>query len=90
HGWFDHRSHASQSCAGCHAASRSSAASDLLLPDLATCRTCHGGERTSKPVASTCAMCHDYHRDAGAPAMIIRQRIGAERRQSVARLEGGG
>jgi hypothetical protein len=35
-------------------------------------------------------MCHDYHRDAGAPAMIIRQRIGAERRQSVARLEGGG
>jgi hypothetical protein len=90
HGWFDHRSHASQSCAGCHAAKRSNASSDLLLPDLRTCRTCHGGERTSKPVASTCAMCHDYHRDEGAPAMIIRQRIGAERRQSVARLEGGG
>src|SRR4051812_8747709 len=90
HGWFDHRSHASQSCASCHAASRSNASSDLLLPDLRTCRICHGGERTSKPVASTCAMCHDYHRDEGAPAMIIRQRIGAERRQSAARLEGGG
>lgn len=90
HGWFDHRSHSGQSCATCHAAAGSKDASDLLLPDIATCRTCHGGERTAKPVASSCAMCHDYHRDAGAPAMVIRQRIAGERRRGAARLEGGG
>jgi hypothetical protein len=80
HGWFDHRPHATQSCASCHAADRSNAASDLLLPDLQSCRTCHGGERTSKPVASSCAMCHDYHRDEGAPSMLIRQQVRGKKR----------
>jgi hypothetical protein len=89
HGWFDHRSHATRSCVTCHAARTSNSASDLLLPDIGTCRTCHGGERTRKPVASSCAMCHDYHRDEGAPAMVIRQRISGERRQTPARIEGG-
>ena len=79
HGWFDHRAHqivqrpgqprldGSAACASCHNAPRSSAATDLLLPDLASCRTCHGGERTRLPVASSCAMCHDYHMDGGTP-----------------------
>jgi predicted CXXCH cytochrome family protein len=80
HGWFDHRAHATQSCTSCHAADRSQSASDLLIPGIAICRTCHGGERTSKPVASTCAMCHDYHRDEGAPAMLIRQQVRGQRR----------
>jgi hypothetical protein len=80
HGWFDHRAHASQTCSSCHAAVRSNAASDLLIPGIATCRTCHGGERTSKPVASSCAMCHDYHMGQGAPSMIIRQRVRGNRR----------
>ncbi|HEX8262723.1 MAG TPA: cytochrome c3 family protein, partial [Allosphingosinicella sp.] len=62
-GWFDHRAHSTQSCSSCHAAGRSNAASDLLLPDLAGCRTCHGGEGSSKAVPSSCAMCHDYHMD---------------------------
>jgi cytochrome c3-like protein len=82
HGWFDHRPHVTESCSTCHAAERSSAASDLLLPDLATCRTCHGGEGTSKPVASSCAMCHDYHMDQGAPSMLIRQRVRGKKRDS--------
>jgi hypothetical protein len=80
HGWFDHRAHATQSCASCHAAARSQSASDLLIPGIATCRTCHGGERTSKPVASSCAMCHDYHRDEGAPAMVVRRQVRGQRR----------
>ena len=71
-GWFDHRPHARQGCSDCHAAARSSAASDLLIPGLATCRTCHGGEQTAKPVASSCAMCHNYHPKEGAPTMIVR------------------
>jgi hypothetical protein len=82
-GWFDHRAHATQSCSSCHAAERSSAASDLLIPDLASCRTCHGGEGSSKPVPSSCAMCHDYHMDAGAPSMLIRQRVRGKKRDTV-------
>jgi hypothetical protein len=88
HGWFDHRPHSTESCASCHAAGKSSAASDLLLPDLASCRTCHGGERTSKPVASSCAMCHDYHMDEGAPSMLIRQQVRGRKRTSVAARAG--
>ncbi len=80
HGWFDHRPHATQTCASCHAAERSNSASDLLLPDLASCRTCHGGERTTKPVASSCAMCHDYHIDEGAPSMLIRRQVRGRKR----------
>jgi predicted CXXCH cytochrome family protein len=72
HGWFDHRPHAKQGCADCHAAATSSSSSDLLIPGLATCRSCHGGEQTSKPVASSCAMCHNYHLKEGAPTMIVR------------------
>jgi hypothetical protein len=81
-GWFDHRAHATQSCSGCHGAERSNAASDLLIPGLASCRTCHGGEGSSKAVPSSCAMCHDYHRDAGAPSMLIRQKVRGKKRDA--------
>jgi predicted CXXCH cytochrome family protein len=82
-GWFDHRAHATQSCSSCHFAQRSSAASDLLIPGLATCRTCHGGEGSSKPVPSSCAMCHDYHMDAGAPSMLIRRKVRGKKRDTI-------
>jgi predicted CXXCH cytochrome family protein len=82
-GWFDHRPHATQSCTSCHAAERSNAAADLLIPDLASCRTCHGGEGSAKPVPSSCAMCHDYHMDGGAPSMLIRQRVRGKKRDTV-------
>ena len=87
HGWFDHRAHqivqqpgrprleGSAACGSCHVALRSNRATDLLLPDLASCRTCHGGESTRLPVASTCAMCHDFHMDGGTPARLLRQRV---------------
>jgi predicted CXXCH cytochrome family protein len=84
HGWFDHRAHAAQSCGSCHAAARSQSASDVLIPGIATCRGCHGGEGTAKPVASPCAMCHDYHARAGAPAFVIRQRLRGARREVAA------
>jgi hypothetical protein len=82
-GWFDHRAHSTQSCSSCHEAARSNSASDLLIPDLAGCRTCHGGEGSSKPVQSSCAMCHDYHMDLGAPSMLIRQRTRGKKRNAV-------
>ncbi|MEI9850637.1 MAG: cytochrome c3 family protein [Sphingomonas sp.] len=67
HGWFDHAAHRTETCASCHSAGESSAASDLLLPGIKTCRTCHGGEGSSSPVPSGCAMCHSYHTAEGAP-----------------------
>ena len=94
HGWFDHRPHqftqrpgerrqeGSAACLSCHQAETSSDATDLMLPDLASCRTCHGGETTRLPVASSCAMCHDYHIDEGVPAMLLRQQVRGRRWQT--------
>lgn len=67
HGWFDHGAHKTETCASCHAAAGSQASSDLLLPGIKTCRTCHGGETSSAKVPSSCAMCHSYHQLPGAP-----------------------
>lgn len=87
HGWFDHRDHmivqrpgerrleGSTGCLSCHNANRSNSSSDVILPNLASCRTCHGGERTSLPVPSTCAMCHDYHIPTGATAGSRQQGV---------------
>lgn len=65
-GRFEHEDHVQEPCASCHKASTSGAASDLLLPGIATCRECHGGERaTEADVPSGCAMCHSYHLPGG-------------------------
>ncbi len=74
HGWFDHKAHVQEDCASCHAADTSARATDLLLPNLASCRDCHEGEasRTAE-VPSGCAMCHSYHppgSTSAAPARI--------------------
>lgn len=66
-GWFDHASHQTETCVSCHAAPTSASAGDVLLPKIDSCRACHGGESSAKQVKSSCAMCHDYHRDGLAP-----------------------
>jgi predicted CXXCH cytochrome family protein len=72
-GWFDHKPHRQEQCSSCHTAEKSAKASDLLLPDIAQCRTCHMGENDKKAdVPSTCAMCHNYHVDDGAPWLGAR------------------
>lgn len=69
HGWFDHDAHTQEDCATCHAADTSSDASDLLLPNLSSCRDCHEGENSlTAEVPSGCAMCHSYHPREGAAA----------------------
>jgi hypothetical protein len=68
-GWFDHAAHDTEKCTRCHAAPTSNKASDVLLPNIASCRECHGGEAAHKEVPSSCAMCHDYHVTSGAPQM---------------------
>ncbi|MDX3909035.1 MAG: cytochrome c3 family protein [Sphingobium sp.] len=66
-GWFDHAAHKIESCESCHAAPKSSKASDLLLPGISSCRDCHGGEQAKADVPSGCALCHSYHVGDGAP-----------------------
>ncbi len=91
HGWFDHRAHqvvqrpgqrqleGSAACVSCHRADASNDSTDLLLPDLASCRACHGGESSRLPVESSCAMCHVYHMDEGVPARLLRQVVRGRR-----------
>jgi hypothetical protein len=68
-GKFDHAAHDTETCESCHAAPASRSAGDVLLPGIATCRQCHGGEEAHKQVPSGCAMCHDYH--IGKPVSLI-------------------
>ena len=61
--WFDravfsHEVHSSFSCQGCHAAAANSTkASDILLPGVAKCESCH----RPKGARSGCFECHTYH-----------------------------
>jgi len=71
-GWFDHDAHTQEDCTTCHKADASKSSNDLLLPPLATCRTCHMGEDDkSADVPSGCAMCHSYHPKGSADAQIV-------------------
>ncbi|MBK5263935.1 MAG: cytochrome c3 family protein [Alphaproteobacteria bacterium] len=75
-GWFDHDAHKTEKCESCHAAAKSDKASDVMLPGIATCRTCHGGPEAKADIPSSCALCHNYHADEGAP-WATKQRVAA-------------
>ena len=64
---FDHKSHETTTCVSCHNAPPSMDSSDVLLPQVATCQACHGGEKAAARVPSTCVMCHDFH----LPSMTV-------------------
>lgn len=67
-GWFDHKAHKGETCTSCHLAEKSSSSGDVLLPGIASCRSCHQGEDAAKAkVPSGCAMCHSYHPPFAAP-----------------------
>lgn len=72
-GWFNHRAHATEDCASCHAADKSQSTHDVLIPDIKNCQHCHvGADGASRlpvqsPTPSSCGMCHDYHRVNEAP-----------------------
>lgn len=76
-GFFSHEAHKKEECTDCHAADTSKAASDLLIPDLKSCRDCHLGAtavKTKKIVPSSCAMCHSYHVPSGQWAPEAKDR----------------
>ncbi len=58
---FSHDSHKNMDCGGCHEAGASALASDVLLPDIKNCRSCHGGEAASELLPSSCVSCHGFH-----------------------------
>ena len=60
---FDHGKHKDVGCAECHAADTSMKSSDVLLPKIEGCQTCHGGEQATEKIPSTCISCHGFHRD---------------------------
>ena len=59
---FDHAKHAPIECGDCHGARHSEASSDILIPGIERCVTCHGAETASFNVQSTCTLCHVFHR----------------------------
>ena len=64
---FSHAAHDTEvtSCDGCHNATESDSASDLLIPGMDTCRECHGSAVARRndvgQTPSTCIMCHKFH-----------------------------
>jgi len=67
HANFSHAAHDTEvtDCAGCHAAADSESSRDVLIPDIDTCRECHGSgiarRNAAAQLPSTCIMCHNFH-----------------------------
>jgi hypothetical protein len=62
HGDFDHSSHKMLACTGCHTqATSSERTSDVLVPGIKTCLTCHTPETSSPSARADCFECHRYH-----------------------------
>ncbi len=59
---FAHGSHRDMECGSCHDAKNSVESADVLMPSIANCRSCHGGEAATDKVPSTCISCHVFHR----------------------------
>ena len=65
---FSHAAHRSSSCVSCHRrATESRLSSDVLMPDIGSCRSCHSGSRPRGRLVSDCAMCHRFHLPGRGP-----------------------
>jgi predicted CXXCH cytochrome family protein len=59
---FSHADHTNAACTSCHGAATSRNAADILIPDIASCRTCHAGaQKDAQKVVSQCDSCHGFH-----------------------------
>ena len=58
HAKFDHSKHTAMSCTDCHAATKSTATADVIMPSVKSCATCHSPKGG---VSNTCITCHGYH-----------------------------
>ncbi len=70
HSNFSHAAHDTEvtSCESCHDAHSSEQAEDLLIPDIESCRECHGSgvanRNNAQQIPSTCILCHSFHYDS--------------------------
>lgn len=53
-----HRGHGAGDCRACHDAVAGTASTELPAPTMATCQTCHDGDRTFSVVGTHCRRCH--------------------------------
>jgi predicted CXXCH cytochrome family protein len=60
-GAFDHASHTSTACEDCHEAATSDNSEQLLMPDIDSCRECHGDQHSANKLQSGCVTCHVFH-----------------------------
>ena len=59
---FDHFSHRTAECGLCHQANDSEQSSDVLIPDIQNCESCHTGLQTHESkVPTSCMTCHQFH-----------------------------
>jgi predicted CXXCH cytochrome family protein len=59
---FEHFKHSAAKCSTCHAVADSKLSSDIAIPDLQSCQSCHGGDHPDKnKIKSTCDSCHGFH-----------------------------
>jgi predicted CXXCH cytochrome family protein len=71
---FDHAKHRALNCADCHDAGHSEKSSDVMLPGIETCVSCHGTERAGFKTQSTCTSCHLFHRQEFGPMKTANAR----------------
>ena len=65
---FSHDGHKSMACISCHEdAPVSNAATDVLMPNIGSCRGCHGGQDAENLLQSTCITCHKFHMESQSP-----------------------
>jgi hypothetical protein len=61
-GQFDHNAHRMADCASCHSGVRASEkTSEVLVPSVKKCLSCHDPEARSPLAGAGCTECHQYH-----------------------------
>jgi predicted CXXCH cytochrome family protein len=84
---FTHRQHSNTQCATCHQMTTSSKSSDIAIPDITTCRSCHSGANPVRnKVTSTCESCHGFH--LSNHSKITIEQINATQIKTAVNVEG--
>ncbi len=68
---FEHTSHAATPCSDCHKVEKSKRSEDVAMPEIATCRACHGGNQPMpNKLTSSCLSCHVFHAPGRQPMVV--------------------
>ncbi|HUP91470.1 MAG TPA: FHA domain-containing protein [Solimonas sp.] len=70
HAKFTHALHRATPCKQCHAAATSASSEELLLPGIATCRSCHVDLHSPGGVETACSDCHHFHQPNVATGIV--------------------